>query len=87
MDNEPSGTFVRARKCALHRREVGVPVNDPDWADRMDALAQEHSVSLLGTGVNPLRPDALIVMWTSACLRIDRIGARVNDLSPSAPRS
>ncbi len=61
--------------------------SDPDWADRMDALAREHSVSLLGTGVNPgFALDALIVMWTSACLRIDRIeAARVNDLSPFGP--
>lgn len=61
--------------------------SDPAWADRFDALAKEHGVSILGTGVNPgFVLDALIVMWSSICLRIDRIEAqRVNDLSPFGP--
>ncbi len=60
---------------------------DPAWADRIDALAREHGVSVLGTGINPgFILDALIVMWTSVCLRVDRIEAqRVNDLSPFGP--
>lgn len=60
---------------------------DPAWADRVDALAREHGVSVLGTGINPgFILDALIVMWTSVCLRVDRIEARrVNDLSPFGP--
>lgn len=61
--------------------------SDPAWADRFDALAKEYGVSILGTGVNPgFVLDALIVMWTSINLRIDRIEAqRVNDLSPFGP--
>jgi 4-hydroxy-tetrahydrodipicolinate reductase len=61
--------------------------SDPEWADRMDALAKEHGVSILGTGINPgFVLDALIVMFTSVCLRVDRIEAsRVNDLSPFGP--
>ncbi len=61
--------------------------SDPQWADRFDALAQEHDVTILGTGINPgFILDALIVMWTSVCLRVDRIEAqRVNDLSPFGP--
>lgn len=61
--------------------------SDPAWAERFDALAKEHGVSILGTGVNPgFVLDALIVMWTSVNLRIDRIEAqRVNDLSPFGP--
>src|SRR5450759_2931689 len=61
--------------------------SDPEWARRFDALAKEHGVSILGTGVNPgFILDALIVMWTSVCLRVDRIEAsRVNDLSPFGP--
>jgi 2,4-diaminopentanoate dehydrogenase len=61
--------------------------SDPDWADRFDALAKQHGVSILGTGINPgFMLDALIVMWSSICLRIDRIEAsRVNDLSPFGP--
>jgi hypothetical protein len=61
--------------------------SDPEWAERFDALAKEHNVSILGTGVNPgFVLDALPVMLTSACLRVDRIEAqRVNDLSPFGP--
>ncbi len=61
--------------------------SDPEWADRFDALAKEHGVSILGTGVNPgFVLDALPVMLSSACLRVDRIEAqRVNDLSPFGP--
>ncbi len=61
--------------------------SDPAWAERFDALAKEYGVSILGTGVNPgFVLDALIVMWTSINLRIDRIEAqRVNDLSPFGP--
>jgi len=61
--------------------------SDPAWAERFDALAKEYGVSVLGTGVNPgFILDALVVMWSSACLRVDRIEAqRVNDLSPFGP--
>ncbi len=61
--------------------------SDPEWAERIDALAKEHGVSVLGTGINPgFILDALIVMWSSVNLRIDRIEAqRVNDLSPFGP--
>jgi hypothetical protein len=61
--------------------------SDPEWADRFDALAKEHGVSILGTGINPgFVLDALIVMFSSVCLRVDRIEAqRVNDLSPFGP--
>lgn len=61
--------------------------SDGVWADSIDTLAREQGVSVLGTGINPgFILDALIVMWTSVCLRVDRIEARrVNDLSPFGP--
>jgi hypothetical protein len=61
--------------------------SDPEWAETFDALAKEHGVSILGTGINPgFVLDALVVMFTSVCLRVDRIEAqRVNDLSPFGP--
>jgi len=61
--------------------------SDAAWGDRIDALAKEHGVSVLGTGINPgFMLDALIVMWSSICLRVDKIVAtRVNDLSPFGP--
>lgn len=61
--------------------------SDPEWADRIDALAKEYGVSVLGAGINPgFVLDALIVMLTSVGLHVDRIEAqRVNDLSPFGP--
>ena len=60
---------------------------DPEWAERIDALAREHGVSVLGTGVNPgFVLDALPILLSSACLHIERIeAARINDLSPFGP--
>lgn len=61
--------------------------SDAEWAERIDALAREHGVSVLGTGINPgFVLDALVVTLSSVCLRVDRIEAsRVNDLSPFGP--
>lgn len=61
--------------------------SDADWGDRIDVLAKQHGVTVLGTGINPgFMLDALIVMWSSICLSVDRIVAtRVNDLSPFGP--
>ncbi|MBN1192159.1 MAG: Gfo/Idh/MocA family oxidoreductase [Coriobacteriia bacterium] len=83
------GACVRAGSNVLCIAEkLAYPwASDPDWADRFEELAVEHDVSVLGTGINPgFILDALIVMWTSVCLRVDRIEAqRVNDLSPFGP--
>ena len=61
--------------------------SDPERADLFDRVAKENGVSILGTGINPgFMLDALIVMWSSICMRVDSIEAsRVNDLSPFGP--
>lgn len=61
--------------------------SDSDWAERINALAEEYGVSVMGTGINPgFILDAMIVAWSSICLRVDKIEAqRVNDLSPFGP--
>jgi hypothetical protein len=61
--------------------------SDPERGDLFDRVAREHGVSCLGTGINPgFVLDALVVMWSSICLRVDSIEAsRVNDLSPFGP--
>jgi len=61
--------------------------SNPAWAERFDALAKEHGVSILGTGINPgFVLDALPIALSSVCLRVDRIEAsRINDLSPFGP--
>ncbi|MDO9557714.1 MAG: 2,4-diaminopentanoate dehydrogenase [Coriobacteriia bacterium] len=61
--------------------------SDSEWADRFEELAQEYGVSIMGTGINPgFILDAMIVAWSSICLRVDKIEAqRVNDLAPFGP--
>jgi 4-hydroxy-tetrahydrodipicolinate reductase len=60
---------------------------NPELATEIDALAKEHGVSVLGTGVNPgFVLDLLVVTLTGGCHSVERIEAsRVNDLSPYGP--
>lgn len=60
---------------------------NPELAQELDALAVEHGVSVLGTGVNPgYVLDLLVVALSGGNHRVERIEAmRVNDLSPYGP--
>lgn len=60
---------------------------NPELAQELDTLAKQHSVSILGTGVNPgFVLDLLVVTLTGGCHSVERIEAlRVNDLSPYGP--
>lgn len=60
---------------------------NPELAVEIDALAKQHGVSVLGTGVNPgYVLDLLVVTLTGGCHSVERIEAsRVNDLSPYGP--
>lgn len=60
---------------------------DKKLSEELDQLAQENSVSVLGTGINPgFILDLLIVTLSGACATVDKIKAsRVNDLSPFGP--
>ncbi|MFN7951990.1 MAG: 2,4-diaminopentanoate dehydrogenase [bacterium] len=59
----------------------------PGRARALDALAREHGVAVLGTGVNPgFVLDLLVVALSGVCHAIQSIRAtRVNDLSPYGP--
>ena len=59
----------------------------PATAEELEALAIQHSVALLGTGINPgFVLDLLIIMLTGACADVQAISARrVNDLAPYGP--
>jgi 4-hydroxy-tetrahydrodipicolinate reductase len=59
----------------------------PVLAERLDCLAREHRVAVLGTGVNPgFVLDLLVATLTGVCARVESIHARrVNDLSPYGP--
>lgn len=56
----------------------------PELAERLDELASENGVVVVGTGINPgFVLDTLIITLTGACIRVDKIEAqRINDLSP-----
>jgi 4-hydroxy-tetrahydrodipicolinate reductase len=59
----------------------------PALAEELRKLAQEHGVSILGTGINPgFVLDLLVIALTGVCADIDTITAtRINDLSPYGP--
>lgn len=59
----------------------------PALADELNRLAVAHSVSILGTGINPgFVLDLLVIALTGVCASIESItAARVNDLSPYGP--
>jgi hypothetical protein len=70
-----------AEEVAFPRRQ------HPELAARIDRLAVEHGVSVLGTGINPgFVLDLLVIALSGVCARVDAITAtRVNDLSPYGP--
>ena len=55
----------------------------PALSAKLDKIAKDHQVTLLGTGINPgFIMDTMIIALTGACARVDAIQAtRVNDLS------
>lgn len=55
--------------------ELSYPyVSEPEIAMRLNQLAKEHGVTVLGTGINPgFLMDTLVITLTGACLRVDRI--------------
>jgi 4-hydroxy-tetrahydrodipicolinate reductase len=57
--------------------ELSYPyVTAPDIAKKIDALAKQHEVTVLGTGINPgFIMDALVIMLTGACQKIEKIQA------------
>lgn len=58
--------------------------SSPEAAARLQRLAVEHGVSVLGTGINPgFVLDLLVIMLSGVCLDVRSVAAtRVNDLSP-----
>lgn len=74
--------------CVTIAEEMADPAaQNPELAQEIDALAKQHGVSVLGTGVNPgFVLDLLVVALTGGSQRVERIEAsRVNDLSPYGP--
>ena len=68
--------------------EMAYPqAQEPELAEKIDKLATEKGVTVLGTGINPgFVLDTLILALTGVCLDVKEIkAARINDLSPFGP--
>ncbi len=68
--------------------ELAYPsAEDEELTEKLNLLARENGVSVLGTGINPgFVLDLLIITLSGACATVDKIKAsRVNDLSPFGP--
>ncbi len=70
--------------CVSSCEELSFPaLRHPDLAGRLDALAREHRVGLVGAGVNPgFVLDLLPAVLSAACRRVDRVQAhRIVDVA------
>ena len=70
--------------CVSSCEELSYPyLRHADLADRIDSLAREHRVGVVGTGVNPgFVLDLLPAVLSTACRRVDRVRAsRIVDVS------
>ena len=68
--------------------EMSFPAaGEPELAAKLDTMAKENGVSILGTGINPgFVLDTLAIALTGPCLNVEKITAtRINDLSPFGP--
>jgi 4-hydroxy-tetrahydrodipicolinate reductase len=78
----------RGRPVVTTAEEMAYPwPTEPGLCRRMDALAREKGVAVLGTGINPgFVMDLLVVALSGACTEVKRVRVtRVNDLSPFGP--
>ena len=79
--------FVLERKMNVisTAEEMAYPkAQQPELAKKIDEIARENGVTVLGTGINPgFVLDLLILALTGTCESVEHIkAARVNDLSP-----
>lgn len=80
--------LMRGLNVISTAEELAYPIaNEPELAARLDAIAREHDVTVLGTGINPgFVMDLLVLALTGSCETVEKIRAvRVNDLSPFGP--
>jgi len=82
--------FILEKKinCITSAEEMAYPqAQEPELAEKLDRIAKENGVSVLGTGINPgLIMDLLVVIMTGCCEEVEHIvSRRVNSLSPFGP--
>jgi 4-hydroxy-tetrahydrodipicolinate reductase len=91
-DSFTKNAFEKIKYCVEKKinvistaEEMAYPqAQEPELAEKMDKLAKENGVSILGTGINPgFVLDLLILALTGTCESVEHIkAARINDLSP-----
>lgn len=94
-DSFTKDNFVKIKYCLEKKinvistaEEMAYPqAQEPELAGKMDKIAKENGVTVLGTGINPgLIMDLLVITLTGACIDVDTIKAeRINNLSPFGP--
>ncbi|SJZ76898.1 2,4-diaminopentanoate dehydrogenase [Selenihalanaerobacter shriftii] len=94
-DSFTSKAFDKIKLCLENKinvvstaEEMAYPqAQEPELSEKIDKIAKENGVSVLGTGINPgLIMDLLVVLLTGACESVESIEAeRVNNLSPFGP--
>lgn len=82
--------FVLERKINVisSAEEMSYPkAKEPELAQKLDDIAKNNGVSILGTGINPgLIMDLLVIVMTGCCESVEHIvSRRVNSLSPFGP--
>jgi 2,4-diaminopentanoate dehydrogenase len=91
-DSFTKDTFDKIKKVAENginvisiAEEMAFPkAQEPELAEKLNVIAKENGVTILGTGINPgFVLDLLVLALTGTCETVDYIKAsRVNDLSP-----
>ncbi|MBN1944169.1 MAG: hypothetical protein JW797_00780 [Bradymonadales bacterium] len=73
------------KNCITIAEEMSYPwAKEPELAEQIHQAFEANRVTCLGTGINPgFILDLVIVLFSGAMIRVDRIEAsRINDLSP-----
>ena len=80
-----TNALTRGMNVITAAEEVAYPFNEhPKVAEEIDAVAKEHGVTVLATGLNPgFMYDALLISLTAPCHDVIRVEAsRVVDVAP-----
>lgn len=94
-DSFVKGAYPKIKKIVEHKvnvittaEEMAYPFDShPELSEKMDLLAKQHDVTILGTGINPgFIMDLLVLQLTGVMKDVTHIDVkRVNSLSPFGP--
>lgn len=94
-DSFVKDSFDKIKHCLENKinvvstaEEMAYPqAQELELSKKLNSLARENKVTVLGTGINPgLIMDVLVLTLTGACIDVESIKAeRINNLSPFGP--